>query len=61
MWFCICNVPICNMDHWPSGNMLTTTGSSTHRLLMEIQEPIANSATSPWVTAVLLHQLANML
>lgn len=48
------------MEHWPSGKELTTTGSSTHKLLTEIQEPIANKATSPWVTAVLLHQLPNM-
>ncbi len=49
------------LDHWPSGNILTTTGSSTYRLLTEIQEPIANRAISPWVTAALLHQLPHMV
>lgn len=49
------------LDHWPSGSTLTTTGSSTHRLLTEIQEPMANRAISPWVTAALLHQLPHMV
>lgn len=49
------------LEHWPSGSTLTTTGSSTHRLLTEIQEPMANRAISPWVTAALLHQLPHMV
>lgn len=47
--------------NWPSCSTLTTTGNSTHKLLTEIQEPMAKRAISPWVTAALLHQLPDMV
>lgn len=45
----------------PSGSTPTITGSSTHRLLTEIQEPMANRAMSPWLTAALLHHPPDMV